>query len=236
MRTLLIVPATSARQLEEALEAGADALLIDVVAGEPRRARVLAAEFIAAHRALPCRPRLYAQVSPFEAGAIQDDLDAVMPARPDGVALARCGGGADVQRLGGRLAAMEARHGLPDGATRILALGTPNAAAIFALSSYASASARLEGLAWSPENLRASLGAAQGDDPSPMRLARDLTMIAAVAAGITPIDAAFTNPRDEAGLRAACLAARRDGFRAKFAIEAAQIPVIEKMMANPQYP
>jgi len=56
-------------------------------------------------------------------------------------------------------------------------------------------------------------------------------LIAAVAAEAAPIDTVFVNFRDEAGLRAECLAARRDGFTAKMAIHPAQVPVMNEVFS-----
>ena len=64
---------------------------------------------------------------------------------------------------------------------------------------------------------------------APYQLARAMTLIGAVAANVSPIDAVFTNFRDAEGLRAEALAARRDGFTAKMAIHPAQVPVINEV-------
>ena len=95
-------------------------------------------------------------------------------------------------------------------------------------------SARLEGLAWGGEDLSADLGAETNRLPDgaysgPYRLARNLTLLGAIAAGVAPIDSVFTNFRDLEGLRAEALAARRDGFSAKMAIHPAQIPIINEV-------
>jgi citrate lyase subunit beta / citryl-CoA lyase len=240
MRSLLFVPGDSEKKLAKALESGADALILDLedsvaLATKPP-ARGAVAAFIAATRASVRRPRLYVRVNPLDGGLTEADLDVVMATGPDGIMLPKSFGGADVQRLGVKLAVREAENGLVDGATRILAIATESARALFGLASYAGASARLEGLAWGAEDLSADLGSetyrlADGAYSGPYRLARDLTLIGAVAAEATPIDTVFVNFRDEAGLRAECLAARRDGFTAKMAIHPAQVPVINEIFS-----
>jgi citrate lyase subunit beta/citryl-CoA lyase len=240
MRSLLFVPGDSDKKLAKALSSGADALILDledsVALTEKPRARRVVAEFLRANRSLAKRSRLYVRVNPFESGLVEDDLDAVMPGGPDGIMLPKSLGAADVQRLGVKLAVREAEHGLVDGATRILAIATESARALFGLASYAAASPRLEGLAWGAEDLSADLGSeryrlADGAFSGPYRLARDMTLFAAVAAEAAPIDAVFVNFRDEAALRAECLAARRDGFTAKMAIHPAQVPVINEIFS-----
>jgi len=240
MRSLLFVPGDDARKLAKALASGADALIVDledsVADAHKEAARAAAAAFIAEARPLAIRPRLYVRVNPFAGGLAATDLDAVMPAAPDGVVLPKCLGGADVQRLGANLAVREAEHGLADGSTRIIAIATESARALFGFASYRGASHRLEGLAWGGEDLSADLGAETNRLPdgayaAPYALARTLTLVGAVAAETRPIDAVATNFRDLDGLRAEALAARRDGFVAKMAIHPAQVPVINDVFS-----
>jgi citrate lyase subunit beta / citryl-CoA lyase len=238
VRSLLFVPGDSEKKLAKALESGADALILDLedsvaLAAKPQ-ARGAVSAFVSAARARAARPRLFVRVNPFDGGLTEADLDAILPSAPDGIMLPKSLNGADVQRLGAKLAVREAEHGLPDGATRILAIATESARALFGLASYAGASARLEGIAWGAEDLSADLGAETNKLPDgsycgPYRLARELALFAAVAAEVVPIDTVFVNLRDEAGLRTECLAARRDGFAAKMAIHPAQVSVINEI-------
>ena len=240
MRSLMFVPGDDDRKLAKALASGADGLIVDledsVAAAAKPAARAVAAAFIAEARERPNRPRLYVRVNGLASGLAEADLDAVMPAAPDGIMLPKCLGGADVQRLGAALAAREAECGLADGSTRVIAIATESARALFGFASYAGASPRLEGLAWGGEDLAADLGAEtnrlpDGGYAGPFALARTLTLIGAVAAGALPIDAVYVNFRDLEGLRAEALAARRDGFVAKLAIHPAQVPVINEAFA-----
>jgi len=243
MRSLLFVPGDSRKKLDKALASGADTLLIDledsVDLNAKEEARHVAADFIAEHRASPDRPRFFVRVNELTTGLIDTDLDGVMKASPDGIVLPKSVGGADVAHLGAKLAVREAEFGLDDGATRILAIATENAAGVFALGTFSGASHRLMGLTWGGEDLSADLGAETNRDGSgfytdPYRLARALTLLGAAAAGVDAIDSVFTNFRDMEGLAAECRAARRDGFVAKMAIHPAQVPVINEAFTPSQ--
>ena len=240
MRSLLFVPGDDDKKLAKALTSGADALIVDLEdsVAEARKpaARTFAAAFVAEARRLATRPRLYVRVNAFASGLTAADLDAVIPAAPDGVVLPKSLGGADVQRLGANLAVREAEHGLIDGSTRIVAIATESARALFGFASYRGASGRLEGLAWGGEDLSVDIGAETNRLPdgayaAPYALARTLTLVGAVAAEARPIDAVMTNFRDLDGLRAEALAARRDGFLAKMAIHPAQVPIINEVFS-----
>jgi citrate lyase subunit beta/citryl-CoA lyase len=238
MRSLLFTPGDDERKLAKALASGADALIVDledsVAPAAKPAARATAAAFLATVRALAKRPQLYVRVNALDSGLAEADLDAIMAGAPDGVVLPKCREGADVQRLAAKLAVCEAEHGLADGATRILAIATESARALFGFASYRGSSARLAGLAWGAEDLSADLGAETNRLPggayaAPYAFARTLTLVGAVAAEVAPIDAVFTNFRDSAGLGAEAEAARRDGFVAKMAIHPAQVPIINSV-------
>ena len=240
MRSLLFVPGDDVKKLAKALASGADALIVDledsVVEARKPAARATAAAFLAEARRSASRPRLYVRVNAFASGLTGADLDATIPAAPDGVVLPKCLGGADIQRLGAGLAVREAELGLADGSTGIIAIATESAQALFGFASYRGASRRLEGLAWGGEDLSADLGAETNrltDEAyaAPYALARTLTLVGAVAAETRPIDAVATNFRDLEALHAEARAARRDGFVAKLAIHPAQIPIINDVFS-----
>jgi citrate lyase subunit beta / citryl-CoA lyase len=237
MRSLLFVPGDSRKKLDKALTSGADVLLIDledsVDLGAKDEARKVTAEFLSEHESTTNRPRLYVRVNGLTTGMLDADLDGVMRSVPDGIVLPKTIGGTDVAHLGAKLAVREAEFGLADGATRILAIATENAAGVFALGTFAGSSHRLMGLTWGGEDLSADLGAETNRDESgaytdPYRLARSLTLFGTAAAGVDAIDSVFTNFRDMDGLAAECRASRRDGFVAKMAIHPAQVPVINE--------
>jgi len=237
MRSLLFVPGDSSRKLEKALQAGADALILDledsVALSGKEVARRTTAAFLAEARRAAERPRLFVRVNALSTGLTDADLDGVMGSAPDGIMLPKAVGGPDVAHLGAKLAVREAEHGLDDGGTRIVAIATETAASLFALGGFAGASRRLAGLAWGAEDLSSDLGAEANRDEAglftePFRLARNLMLFAAAAAEVDAIDTVFTNFRDQEGLARECREAQRDGFVAKLAIHPGQVPVINE--------
>lgn len=235
MRSLLFVPGDNARKLEKGLDSGADALLLDLedsVSLEAKAAaRAQVRAFLGEVRERPGRPRLFVRINALDSGLVDADLDEVMPAAPDGIMLPKSISGVDVQHLAAKLAVREAESGLPDGATRVIAIATETARSLFHMGTYRGASHRLAGLTWGAEDLAADLAAEtnrlpDGGYADPYRLARTLTLFAAHAAEVDPIDTVFTAFRDEAGLRSEAEQARRDGFGGKMAIHPAQVPVI----------
>lgn len=191
MRVHLFVP-PDPEKLACAVSSGADALWLEGAVEESvlRAARQQAANL-----------KLYICL-----GSLDDDLDAAMVAAPDGIVLP-VRNGADVQHLGVKLAVREAELGLADGATRIVAV-VAGPGALFQLGSFVGVSPRLIALAFDSRALAVSAGIADLGAP-PLGLARDLTLLAAKAAGVAAIliDAAANSAETYK-------AAQRDGFDA----------------------
>lgn len=237
MRSLLFVPGDSERKLEKALRSAADALILDLedsvaLAAKPQ-ARQVAAAFLRAQAGGP-GPLLYVRVNDLSTGLTDDDLAAIMPARPAAIMLPKANHADEVTMLSARLRVYEAEHGLEDGATRILPLITETAAGLLAAGSHASSNRRVVGLTWGAEDLSAAVGARSARDGSGrytalFQHARTMTLLAASAAGVAAVDTVFPDFRDEVGFRRECADAERDGFTAKMAIHPAQVPVINEV-------
>jgi citrate lyase subunit beta/citryl-CoA lyase len=234
MRSLLFVPGDSEKKLEKGFGAGADVVIVDledsVAAAHKPSARNIAARFIAGH-GQQTRSAIYVRVNDLSTGLTDDDLAALVPAKPDGIMLPKSNGGQDVQQLSAKLRVHEAENGLPDGAIKILPIITETAAGVLAATTYAMASARLAGVTWGAEDLSAAIGARAARDEENrytdvFRFARTMTILAASAAEVVAIDTVFPNFRDIAAFEAECAEAERDGFSGKMAIHPAQVPVI----------
>jgi citrate lyase subunit beta/citryl-CoA lyase len=237
MRSLLFVPGDSPRKLDKGMTSGADALILDledsIAPAGKAAARETTAAFLRGAQG-GARPRLYVRINGLDTGLTDGDLDAVMPARPNGILLPKAEGGASIMHLDAKLTAREALAGIDDGATPILALTTETAKALFLAGSYGGSSARLAGLTWGAEDLSAELGAeanrdAAGNFLDPYRLARALCLAAAAAAQVQAIDTVYVDFRNDAGLRRECEEARRDGFTAKLAIHPGQVAAINEV-------
>lgn len=228
MRSLLFVPADSEKKIARALGSGADALILDledsVAAASKPRARAMAAEVLASRRS--ALPSLLVRVNPLSSGLARADVEAVMPAGPDGLMQPKAAGHEDVLAL----------STLAGGGVPIVAIATETAASLFGLSTYARAVPPLAGLAWGAEDLSSDLGAETNRDEGgaftePYRLARAMCLFAARAAGVEPIDTVYVNFRDAAGFEADCRAGMRDGFTGKMAIHPDQVEPINRIFS-----
>jgi citrate lyase subunit beta/citryl-CoA lyase len=238
MRSLLFVPADGGKKLDKAMASGADAVIVDLedsisVAGKAA-ARKSAADFVKQAVKEAKRPRLLVRINDLRTGLADDDLDAIVAAKPDAIMLPKAEGGADVIHAHAKLSAREAIAGLPESHIKIVAIATETAAAIFLCGTFRGASTRLEGLTWGAEDLSVELGAEVNRDAvgrflSPYLMARALCLAGAAAAHVQAIDTISTEFHNIAAVRRETEEARRDGFTGKMAIHPAQVPVINEV-------
>jgi citrate lyase subunit beta/citryl-CoA lyase len=237
MRSWLFAPGDSARKMDKADASAADIALFDLedsVAPENKpAARAMVSEHIAASAN---RARLWVRVNPLTTPDCIADLAAVIRAQPGGVFLPKAEGAADITQLHHYLTALEAAHGIPQGRTRIAALVTETAAAMFKTGDYGGdypGKARLVAMSWGAEDLSSALGARaqrgpDGEYSHTYEMARSLCLIGAVAAGVAPIETVQPEFRDLDALAARALRVRAAGFRGMLAIHPAQVDPINQ--------
>jgi citrate lyase subunit beta/citryl-CoA lyase len=231
-RSWLFAPGDSERKMEKAAGGPADIVLLDledaVAEAEKPQARSRICAFLAAQP--PDRSRLWVRINPLHGPHALADLAAVVPGRPGGIMLPKCRGRPDIERLHHYLSALETAAGIEPGVTRVIALATETAEAMFTTGTYAGAP-RLAALTWGAEDLADALGAAEnreadGSYAFTYQLARSFCLLGAAAAGVAAVETIHGDFRDESGLRRRAQQARRAGFRGMLAIHPAQVEVI----------
>lgn len=235
MRSLLFTPGDSERKLEKGLASGADVLLVDLedaVAPDAKdAARTTTAGFLSALAGPQREFPVYVRINDLESGLAQADLEAVVPARPDGIMLPKATSGADVATLAAALDTLETKSGLEPGSISILVLAIETPEAVLNIGSFQECGSRVTGFTWGAEDLAAMLGAKTNRDETgrysqPFALARNLCLMTAAAAGVHAIDTVYVDFRDLAGLARDAREAARDGFSGKLAIHPDQVAVI----------
>ena len=242
-RSWLFVPGDSERKQARALGGEADALILDLedsvdpVQLPAARARV--AGVLKAAAQARGAPQLWVRVNSLASAVLPTDLDAVCAgALPAGVMLPKVSAPEEIIEVARLLAALELRHGIPAGTTRLLVLTTETARGVLNLPRYPSVLeaappvlARLAGLTWGSEDLGAALGSlakrtADGALTFPFQLARTHCLLAAAALGVAAVDGVTADFRDAAALARELAEARRDGFYGKLAIHPDQVAAI----------
>lgn len=235
MRSWLFAPGDSERKMTKAADGEADVVLLDLEDSVLPEAKPAAREAVAAFLASRSdTARLWVRMNPLSSGETAADLEAIMAQAPGGLFLPKAEGRTDMMTLDAMLTALEQRHGIAAGSTRVAALVTETPRAMFLCGDYAGdypGSARLVAMSWGAEDLSSALGASVQHRPDggympTYELARSLCLLGAVAAGVTPVETVMPDFRDLDGLRERALMVRSQGYRGMLAIHPAQVPVI----------
>jgi citrate lyase subunit beta / citryl-CoA lyase len=235
MRSWLFAPGDSEKKLGKAIASEADIALLDLedsVAPQNKpAARALVAEVLGA---ATDRTRLWVRINPLTTPDCIADLAAILPAAPGGVFLPKAEGAADITQLHHYLTAFEAAHGIMQGRTRIAALVTETAVAMFRTGDYAGdypGRTRLVAMSWGAEDLSSALGAREqrgtdGEYSHTYEMARSLCLIGASAAGVAAIETVQPEFRDLEALENRARRVRSQGFTGMLAIHPAQVAPI----------
>ena len=237
MRSWLFAPGDSERKMAKAADGAADIALFDledaVTVDEKPRARQVVRTFLEGRA--EGRERLWVRINPVDGPHALADLAAVMPGRPGGIMLPKARGRGDVELLDHWLSAFEAASDIAPGATKVIALVTETAEAMFTTGDYRGAP-RLVAMTWGAEDLADSIGASENRDADgsyafTYRLARSLCLLGAATANVAAIETIQGDFRDVEGLRVRAEQVRRDGYRGMLAIHPAQVDVINAAFA-----
>lgn len=233
LRSLLFVPADSERKLAKAKSSPADALILDLedaVAADRRPdARGLAREYLTSEA--KGAASLWVRINPVGSADYEEDLDAVVAARPAGLVVPKAESPDALRSLDRDIAALEDKYGLPSRSILLMPVATETPLAVITLMDYRDPPPRLAALTWGAEDLSAALGASTNRDEAgnfafTYRVVRSLALIAAKAAGVEAIDTLHADFRDMAGLTKAAQSAQREGFSGMLAIHPDQVGII----------
>ncbi len=238
LRSLLFAPGDSERKAAKAAASAADGVILDLEDSVAPPGKEAARAMVAALLPTLARPGVIVRVNPRGTPWYLADLAAAVPGRPAAVMLPKCAGPHDLHALDHHLEALEAAHGVPQGAIGVLALVTETAASLLHMN-YAGAPARLLALCFGAEDLSADLGVSPRDPDGryagPVSSARAQTVTAAAAAGVPALDTPWPDPRDPAGLAMEAARAARDGFAGKLCIHPDQVaPVNAAFTPSPE--
>ncbi len=233
LRSFLFVPADSERKLAKANAWPADALILDLedaVAADKRGvARGLAREYLKSEAQGPAA--LWVRINPVGGVDYEEDLDAIIAARPAGLVVPKPDSPDVLRALDREISDLEDKHGLPARSIAVMPIASETPAAVATLMEYRNPPPRLAALTWGAEDLSAALGAVSNRDEAgeftfPYRVVRSLALIAAKAACVEAIETVYADFRDMAGLERAAQTARRDGFNGMLAIHPDQVEII----------
>jgi citrate lyase subunit beta-like protein len=234
-RALLYVPGDDRHKVEKAIELGVDCVCLDLEDGVAANRKETARHETANNLnnlVFGSSERLVRINSIFSGLSLQD-LEAILPSRPDGVYLPKVTTADDVQWIDTQITTFEKRTKIKPGAITLLA-GIESAQSILHLVEICKASARLSGLVFGAEDYIADIGGVRTQHGQEMLYARSAVVTCAVAFGIQAIDMVCTEYKNEERLVQESRSGMELGFSGKQIIHPAQvIPVQSTFTPDP---
>ena len=232
-RSLHFVPGGNERMMAKALTLPADGLILDLEDAVPPDRKAATRPVV--RRWLETldfggRER-WIRMNPVFTEHAEADVAETIAGRPDGYVMPKPRRAEDVRRVAAMLDALEQRHRVPFGSTRLLVIATETPEGLLNIKEVAGASPRIAAISWGIEDLAAAMGLPRTRDERGRYLdiprhARVMCAVAASAAGVEAIDTVYTDIPDLEGLRGECREGVAMGFSGKISIHPGQIEVI----------
>ena len=187
-RALLYMPGDDWKKITKALTLGVDCICMDMEDGVALNRKTEARATIA--KALQeldfGTSEKLARINAFGSGLEQDDIQAVLPHRPDGIVIPKIESLEQIQWGSLIIEAAELDNGWPVNSVRML-VGVETAKGILNLKEIAS-HPRLDGIIFGGEDFAASIGATRTEAATELLYARQAVVIACAAYGLQAID------------------------------------------------
>ena len=227
-RALLYMPGDDRHKIEKALTLGVDCICMDMEDGVAQNRKAQARRTIAeALRDLDFgRSEKLARINPVGSGLETEDLQEVLPFRPDGVVIPKVETLEQIQWASEKIEAAELERGWSLGSIRLLA-GVETPKAILNLKEIAS-HPRLEALIFGGEDYAASIGARRTPGALELLYARSAVVAACAAYGLQAIDMVSIDFKDLEALRREASFGAQLGYTGKQVIHPAQVAPVQE--------
>ncbi len=227
-RALLYMPGDDRHKIEKALTLGVDCICMDLEDGVALNRKTVARRSVAAAlRELDFgRSEKLVRINPVGSGLEAEDIQAVLPFRPDGVVLPKVESPEQAQWASEKIEAAELAQDWPINSIRLISI-IENPKAILNLKEIA-ATPRLDALIFGAEDLAACLGAVRTREAWEVLYARSAVVIAAAAFGLQAIDMVSIDFKNLDALREEALFGARLGYTGKQIIHPNQVAPVQE--------
>ncbi len=227
-RALLYMPGDDWKKITKAITLGVDCICMDMEDGVAISRKAEARSTIA--RALQeldfGKSEKLARINAVGSGWENDDLQAVLPYRPDGIVIPKVEEYAQIEWASQIIEAAELKYGWPLQSIRIL-IGVETARGILNLKEIA-AHPRLDAIIFGGEDFAASIGATRTPEAIELLYAREAVVVACAAFDLQAIDIVTIDFKNLEALRAEAEFGARLGFSGKQIIHPAQVEPVQE--------
>ena len=227
-RALLYMPGDDRHKIEKSLTLGVDCVCMDMEDGVALNRKQAARLSIA--RALQeldfGRSEKLARINAAGSGLENEDIDAVLPFRPDGVVVPKVEQLSQIEWASEKIEAAELAYGWPVHSIRLLA-GMETPRAIMNLKELAS-HPRLDALIFGGEDYAATVGATRTSAALELLYARSAVVMACAAYGLQAIDMVTVNFQDLEVVRREASFGAQLGYTGKQVIHPNQVAPVQE--------
>ncbi len=234
-RAVHFVPSANEKMLHKSLELPVDALVLDledsVTPDNKDSARKAITQWL--KTVSFGRIERMVRMNPLDSPWGMADLEATMEGRPDSYMVPKVCTKEDLLKVDSIVTELERQYGYPAGGVKFLALATETPQGLLNIRDLGGCP-RVDSMSWGAEDLAAAIGAMRNRDEAGhflevFRYARIMTLLAATAADVQPIDTVFVDVKDSAGLRRECQEGAAMGYTGKITIHPSQIEVVNQV-------
>lgn len=229
---MLFLPGNTPNMLINGDTLGADTVIFDledaVSPDEKDGARILVRNALKYQNFSGCE--VVVRINPTDTEFWKEDLDAVIPLKPDMIMPTKVSGGEMIREVSAYMGKVEERSGIEKGSVKILplietALGVEKAFEI------ASSDVRVAGLFLGGEDFTADMHCKRTKEGQEIFYARTRLVCAARAWGIEAYDTPFTDVEDMEGLRKDTEFAKSLGFAGKAVISPRHVDIVNEVFS-----
>jgi citrate lyase beta subunit len=166
-----------------------------------------------------------ARINSVGSGWEKDDIEAILPYRPDGIVIPKVESFEHVEWAGKIIEDAELNYGWPVNSTRVL-IGVETAKGIMNLKEIAP-HPRLDAIIFGGEDFAASIGATRTKDSTELLYAREAVVVACAASDLQAIDIVTVDYKDIESLRAESEFGAQLGYSGKQIIHPAQVEPVQ---------
>lgn len=227
-RALLYMPGDHWKMITKSITLGVDSICMDMEDGVAINKKAEARATIAkALRELDFgASEKLARINSIGSGWEKDDIEAVLPYKPDGIVVPKVESFEHVEWAGKIIEDAELKNGWQVNSIRIL-IGVETAKGILNLKEIA-AHPRLDAIIFGGEDFAASIGATRTKEAMELLYARQAVIVACAAFDLQPIDIVTIDYKDLDALKAEAELGARLGFAGKQVIHPNQIPIVQE--------
>ncbi len=234
-RAVHFVPGANEKMLQKSLALPADSLVLDLEDAVTPENKDSAREVVT--RWLKDvnfgRQERMVRMNPLDTPWGVKDLEVTMQGKPDSYLVPKVRTKDDLLRIDTIISRMEREYGHSPGGVKLVVLATETPQGLLNIRDLGGCP-RVDSLSWGAEDLSASIGARRNRDENGQflevfRYARIMTLLAATAANVQPLDTVFVDIKDLEGLRRDCLEGAWMGFTGKITIHPGQIEIVNEV-------